>query len=133
MIPDSGINNAVVMVQKNRGSLTYQIDFEKKRIVGLIDDLEAVKQAVYIILKTERFDFPVFSWNYGFEGKKLIGKPFELVLLETERLITEALTQDDRITDAINFEFTRDGKKLKADFTVVSIFGNFPATKEVNY
>ena len=133
MIPDSGINNDVVMIQKNRGSLTYQIDFDKKRIVGLIDGIEAVKQAAYLILKTERFDFPVFSWNYGFEGKKLIGKPFELVLLESERLITEALTEDDRITDVIDFEFTREGKKLKADFMIVSIFGNFPGTKEVSY
>ena len=31
---------------------TYKINFEEKRIIGEIDDLEAVKQAVYKILHT---------------------------------------------------------------------------------
>lgn len=133
MTPNSGINNKATIVKKSRSSRTFQVDFDKKRIVGFIDNIEAVKQAAYLILKTERFDFPIFSWNYGFEEKQLIGKPYELVLLESERLIKEALIQDDRITDVIDFEFTQNGKKLNADFTIVSIFGDFSAQKEVSY
>ena len=51
---------------------TYKINFEEKRIIGEIDDLEAVKQAVYKILHTERFNSLLYSWDYGVEFENLI-------------------------------------------------------------
>lgn len=39
------------------------------------------------------------------ELQDLIGKPMDYVMVEVERRITEALTQDDRIDSVDNFEF----------------------------
>ena len=34
---------------------TWQIDFERERVAGNVDGLEAMKQAIFKILNTERF------------------------------------------------------------------------------
>ena len=116
----------------NEPSKTFALDMDKKRVVGTIDGLEAVKQAAYLIFRTERFYYPIFSWNYGIETRKLIGKPMALVIAESERYIKEALTQDDRITDVVDFSFEVDKKKLMVKATVFSIFGDFAVENEVS-
>lgn len=99
---------------------------------GYIDQIEAVKQAVLVILDVSRFDNPVVSWNFGNELSKLIGQPMDLAIVEVERYLREALTQDDRISDVINFEFTEKRNALLVEFTVVSTFGNFATETEVS-
>lgn len=99
---------------------------------GYIDQIEAVKQAVAIILDVNRFDNPTVSWNFGHELNQLIGQPMELVIPESERYIREALTQDDRITDVVDFEFTEQGSKLLVNYRVVTIYGDFTQESEVN-
>lgn len=129
MIP---ANSTVILATvKNLPSKTFRFDIETKRIVGFIDKLEAVKQAAYFIFENERFENLIYSWNYGFEGNKLYGLPMELAVVELERYVTEALTQDDRITEIIDFVYTEDGNNLTAAFTVVSTEGSFEADVEV--
>ena len=86
---------------------TYKIDFEKQKIVGYTDNVEALKQAIILMLSIERYDFIVYSWNYGIELKNLHGKDTSYVMAELERVITEALLQDDRIKSVENFIFDR--------------------------
>ena len=93
--------------------------------------MEAVKQAVYLILSTERYQYIIYSWDYGVELLDLIGKPVPYVMSELQRRIKEALTQDDRITDVVDFEFEQHGKQLHTKFTVVSNVGNLPVALEV--
>lgn len=99
---------------------------------GYIDQIEAVKQTVLIILDVARFDNPVVSWNFGNELNKLLGQPMDLAITETERYLREALTQDDRINDVVDFEFTKQGCKLLASYRVVTIYGDFTNETEVN-
>ena len=61
----------------------------------------------------------------------LIGKPMPYVMSELPRRIQEALTQDDRIDDVVDFEFEQHGKKLHTTFTVVTNVGNIPTELEV--
>lgn len=96
------------------------------RIIGYVDDLESIKQAIYLILSTERYQYLIYSWDYGVELIDLIGKPMPYVIAEVPRRITEALTQDDRIKDVVDFEFEAKGNKLNVTFTVVSNSGNIP-------
>lgn len=110
---------------------TYKIVVESDRISGYSDDLEAIKQAIYLILSTERYQHIIYSWDYGVELLDLIGKPMPYVMSELPRRITEALTQDNRITDVTNFEFTKKGNKLHATFTVVTNVGNISSSLEV--
>lgn len=110
---------------------TYKIVLEKDRVSGYADDLEAIKQAIYLILSTERYQHIIYSWDYGVELLDLIGKPIPYVMSEIPRRITEALTQDNRITDVTDFEFVKQGKKLLTTFKVVTNIGNISSTLEV--
>lgn len=111
---------------------TFKIDGrEYDRLNGNIDELQSVIQAVYLILSTERYMHPIYSWDYGVELLDLIGKPMTYVMSELPRRIEEALTQDNRITGVQNFEFDKNGKKLHVSFEVITDLGNIPSDLEV--
>lgn len=116
-------------------SRTYKIavtDGEKDdRLIGYTDDLNAIQQAIYLILSTERYMYPIYSWNYGVELVDLIGKPMPYVMSEIPRRIKEALTQDSRINNVKDFEFEKNGKKLHVTFTVETKIGEIPSELEV--
>lgn len=114
-------------------SLTYGLDLELNQMgPEQVDNLAAVKQAVYKILLTERYQYPIYSWNYGIETMDLYGKPLSYVRPELERRVREALLQDDRITSVDNFTFdTLERNALTASFTVHTIYGDFDTTKAV--
>ncbi|MDU5598369.1 MAG: DUF2634 domain-containing protein [Lachnospiraceae bacterium] len=112
-------------------SNTFFIDFEKGRISGFVDEREAVKQAIMLILNTERYKFLIYSWNYGIELEELIGTHPDIVEDEVERLISEALLQDDRITAVYDFEFSRNKDTLLVNFKVDSIYGDIDVETEV--
>lgn len=113
------------------GNKTYKLDFKSNRIDGFTDELDAIKQTIYIILSSERFEHNIYSWDYGVELVDLYGKPLPYVISELKRRITEALTQDDRIDTVTDFEFTKNGKRLYTTFTVVTTKGNIPTDLEV--
>ena len=112
-------------------SNTFFIDFEKGRISGFVDEREAVKQAIMLILNTERYKFLIYSWNYGIELEELIGTHPDIVEDEAERLISEALLQDDRITAVYDFEFSRNKDTLLVSFKVDSVYGDIDIETEV--
>lgn len=137
LLPDTSLTDGgsvAVATKASYPSQTYKMRIEEESVAGTItDDIEAVQQAVYKILNTERYRFPIYSWNYGVELADLFGKPMPFVLPEVPRRIKEALTQDDRITDVTDFDLSYDRHgSLLAKFTVISIYGSFAAEKEVN-
>lgn len=117
--------------EEQQPSLTYGIDFERGRIRGMIDELEAVKQAVFLILQTERYRYLIYSADYGSELEGLIGRDPLFVQSEIKRRIREALMQDDRIEDVTNFRLRFNGDNVLVRFTVISIFGEIEAEQEV--
>ena len=46
-------------------SYTYKLDIDKGRIKGMTDEADAMLQAVYLILSVERYQYPIYSYNYG--------------------------------------------------------------------
>lgn len=134
MIPKSSIilrdENFEIRQQPTK---TYQMDFENKRVIGNVEGLEAMKQAVFKILNTERYQYLVYSWNYGSEFHDLFGMPISYVCPELERRITEALTWDKRIKEVTNFSFDTSQRGIvKASFTVHTIYGDMTTEKAVN-
>lgn len=120
------------ITEVNYPSRTYKLILNKDRISGYTDDLDAIKQAIYLILSTERYQHIIYSWDYGVELLDLIGKPMPYVMSELPRRIKEALIQDNRISDVIDFEFKQQGKQLHTTFTVVSNVGNISTELEVD-
>jgi phage baseplate assembly protein W len=112
-------------------SLTYKINFEDETIVKTTDDLEAIKQAVYKILNTERYQYLIYSWNYGIELQDLFVMPLPYVYSELKRRITEALTWDDRIEKVTDFTFSHKRGEVSMTFTVNTVAGNFEAERTV--
>ncbi|MFC0414507.1 DUF2634 domain-containing protein [Cytobacillus solani] len=113
-------------------SLTYKIDFQKKRMSGMTDQLAAIKQAVFIILHTERFKHMIYNDHFGIELENLIGTNPIYVKSELARRITEALLQDDRITSIEDFQFIFNEHNVQVTFTVETEYGSFQEATEVN-
>lgn len=113
---------------------TYKMNLESNLIRGYTDGQEAMKQAIYKILNTERHQYVMYSWNYGIELLDLYGEPVSYVCPELERRITEALTWDDRIQSVDNFEFNISKKgEILVTFTAHTVFGDVVAEKVVNF
>jgi len=130
MIPQ-GTGEILIQEFTEPTSRTYKLNIDRETITGYIDGKEAMIQAIYLILNIERYDYLIYSWNYGIELKDLFGQPTFYVMAELERRITEALTADSRVTGVDNFEITREGKKVHAKFTVHTIFGDLEGEKVV--
>lgn len=113
-------------------SKTFRLDTETKRVVGTVDGLEAIRQTVFCILNTERFDWLIYSWNYGVEFKNLFGKSTGLVKAKIKKRIKEALQQDDRIQSVDTFSFESNRQSLHVRFMVHTILGEIVVEKEVN-
>jgi hypothetical protein len=119
------------IVEEQQPSLTFGIDFDRGRVIGMIDGLEAVKQAVFLILHTERYRYLIYTPDYGAELEGLIGRDQLFVQSELKRRIREALMQDDRIEDVANFGIEFSGDSALVRFTVISTFGSFEVEREV--
>ena len=120
-----------VVTQPNR---SHKMDIDKNRINGMCDGYDAVKQSIYKILNTERYQHLIYSWNYGVELSDLIGQPTSYVCSEVQRRITEALLQDDRIESVTDFEFDINKKhEVVCTFVVHTIFGEITSQKGVTY
>lgn len=115
-------------------SLNYQMNIDDETIINKCDEIEAMKQVIYKILNTERYQYLIYSWNYGIELADLFGEPVYYVVPELERRITEALMQDERIESVTDFEFdTSKRGTVVCTFTTNTIFGEVDAERTVLY
>ena len=113
---------------------TYKMNLASELVRGYTDYQEAMKQAIYKILNTERYQYVMYSWNYGIELLDLYGEPVSYVCPELEHRITEALTWDDRIKSVYNFEFNISKKgEILVTFTAHTVFGDVVSEKVVNF
>ena len=85
-------------------SLTYAMNMNTKRIQGTVDDLDAVIQTIYKILNTERYEYEIYSWDFGIELVDLYGKDITDVVPELQRRIEDALSTDERIVACGDFK-----------------------------
>jgi len=129
MIPDNSIATDLIITKQVETSKTYKL-YDNK-IQGHINGLEALQQAIYKVLNTERYEYPIYSFSYGINIERLIGKDPAYAKSELQREITECLLRDERITDVSDFEFSVEGDEMLCSFKVTSIFGEINANKEV--
>lgn len=134
MIPSTvGFLNRDFEIRQQQ-SLTYKMQQNSGLIRGHTDGLDAVRQAIYKIIMTERYQYVMYSWNYGIELHDLFGEPVTYVCPELKRRISEALLCDDRIEGVDNFEYDLSRKGIvHVSFTAHTIFGDVQAEREVNF
>ena len=134
MIPSTNNILSTNLKVERQPSKNYKMHIEADTIGGTCDKLESMHQVIYKILNTERYEYIIYSWNYGIELLDLYGEPVTYVCSEVQRRITEALVQDDRINSVDNFEFDLTEKRtVKVTFTVHTIFGELEKEKVVNF
>ena len=91
----------------------------------IVEGNEAIKVWCYKALKTERFLYSIYSWEFGTELYELTGKPYSKALIESEaiRYIKEALLVNEYILDVNVSNVGFDGSKLTATAIVTTVYG----------
>lgn len=107
-------------------SLTYRLDLEAGRIVGRVDKLEAVNQAIRKAIITPRFKCLIYDNQYGSEVEEAIitkdASP-EYIEAVTEGFIKDALRPDTRILSIYDFQFEFREDRAYVFFRADTIFG----------
>lgn len=130
MLPQGGSIGAASADIRQQPSRTYAIS--GNRITGMIDGLDAVKQAVFKALQTNRFEHLIYSGNYGNELNAGIGlNPAATQSIVTRR-IKEALLPDERIRSIEGVQIEANGDSMTVSFTVVSQYGTFQTGVNLN-
>lgn len=132
VLPDSGnvnISTGVTFIQQP--SLTWYINKETNRIQGQTDGLQAVQQAVEIILNVDRFRWQIYSPNSGMQWEGLLGQNPGYVASEVQRRIKDALSVDERVLGISNFQYTMNGNTMTCSLTVNTVYGQTQNTVEV--
>jgi hypothetical protein len=120
------------MEEAQQPSLTYKLDLVNGRIGAVkVDGLDAVKQTVFKILSTTRFEHLIYSTDYGNEADVGAVRGRAVFETEIERWVKEALQQDDRIASVSQFTFSYDLDAAVVSFAVESDYGNYTDTLEV--
>ena len=93
----------------------------------ILEKNEALKVWIYKALKTERFDYLAYSWQYGIELKPFIGKVMSVQerYSELKRVITECLMVNPYIVsiDSFTIEEERHGEMVRLTIGLTSIYG----------
>lgn len=129
MLPDY---NTVYQQDNIMPSKTYYINRNTNRISGYIDDKDAIIQAIYLILSTERYESVIYNWYYGTEFDSLVGKDRDFVKSELKRRIAEAILEDDRILDVTDFDISFNKDVANVVFLVETNIGDININWEVN-
>lgn len=115
-------------------SKNYRIVLSRDQVAGYVEEIEAMKQAIYLLLSVERYDYSIYTFNAGSEFRKLIGKPTSYVVSEVKNVITNCLLQDDRITAVDSFNIRVTGKGVVTVWYIAhTIFGEIEEQREVFY
>ncbi|MGL5973436.1 MAG: DUF2634 domain-containing protein [Oscillospiraceae bacterium] len=92
---------------------------------GFCDDEYALKQAIFLILNTDKDLYEMFGVNYGNKLNSLIGRDINYIKLMAPSLIKDALLNDDRVIDVKDFRFKVLNEIVNIDFRVVWENGQF--------
>ncbi|KUR60963.1 DUF2634 domain-containing protein [Bacillus safensis] len=105
-------------------STTYRIDFETGRLTGeTISGIEAIRQFIYMTLRTERYAHPIYSHDIGTEIQELLTDTEatdEYKEMEIPRLLEEALLVDERIDHIEELEVTKQNDSFHVKLAIVT-------------
>lgn len=118
------INNGIEFV--SYPSRTYLV--QNNRIIGMGDNYEAVKQAVEIIFSVERFQWQIYTPNFGTDYSGIIGITPQVAANILRKRAEDAIKTDDRMTGITDYTWDAGGDHLTVSFTVNTVYGAVPQT-----
>ena len=121
------------MVKDNSFPLYREIAWDFKRDIPILENgdfkivegNEAIKVWVYKALLVPRYNYSIYSWNYGSELMDLIGKAYtpQLTKSEAKRYIEEALKINPYILDVNVIDTDFKDSVLSANVKITTIYG----------
>jgi len=120
------ISIAEVQDAQEKPSKTYRLDLDAGKIVGTVDGIEAVQQAIRKAIITPRFKCLIYDNQYGSEIEDaVIAKDASREYAESviEGFVKDALAPDSRILECHDFSVTFEGDEAHIEFTADTIFG----------
>ena len=126
------------IVKDNSFPLYREIAWDFKRDIPILENgdfkivegNEAIKVWVYKALLVPRYNYSIYSWNYGSELMDLIGKAYtpQLTKSEAKRYIEEALKINPYILDVNVIDTDFKDSVLSANVKIVTIYGESEVT-----
>lgn len=109
----------------------YAWDFDKDDFLlkdgkfQIVSGIEALKIWIWKALKTERYRYPAYSFDYGSEIDTLTGKAYTKAIMksEIERYLKEALLISPYIKAVGNISIDTSGSSITIEFNVSSVYG----------
>ena len=121
------------VVKDNAFPLYREIAWDFKRDIPVLENgdfkivegNEAIKVWVYKALLVPRYNYSIYSWNYGSELMDLIGKAYtpQLTKSEAKRYIEEALKINPYILDVNVIDTDFKDSILSANVKITTIYG----------
>lgn len=105
---------------------TYKLDLDKGRIIGFIEDEEALNLAAMKALYTPRFDCYAYDDQYGSEIARLLGDPDvtqEYIEAEMEFMLADALCADGRFFGIEDLKMRFEGDEAWFSFIADTTIG----------
>ena len=128
------ISNNIDKVKVNNSFPLYKEvawDFEKDIPIlengdfKIVEGNNAIKVWVYKALLTPRYNYSIYSWDYGSELMDLVGKAYTTSLTkeEAKRYIKEALLINPYILEVTVVDTSFNNGLLSADIKLLTIYG----------
>lgn len=128
MTPTTTTTVSQIITQDQLPSKTYAIDWDANSISGYVEGQDAVIQAMEKILRTDRFAYLIYSWQYGMEWNRDDLEQSHVTALQTA--LSQALCQDARILSISDVAVEKSGRNgVHLTFTATTIYGS--TTQEV--
>ena len=91
----------------------------------IVEKNEAIKVWIYKALLTPRYQYSIYTWDYGSELMDLIGKAYtpQLTKSEAKRYIEEALKINPYILEVTVLDTSFNNGILGADIKLLTIYG----------
>ena len=129
-IDEVKIDNTFPLYKEVAWNFKRNIPIIENRDFKIVEGNEAIKVWVYKALLTPRYQYSIYTWNYGSELLSLIGKAYtpQLTKSEAKRYIEEALKINPYILEVnvLDTDF-KDGV-LSASIKIVTIYGESEVT-----
>ena len=106
---------------------TYKMDWNKKRISGMIDDAEAASQAIVKALMTRRFAYVIYDDDYGCDIANKIGNTSltkDYMDSDIPAMIEDMLLADETVIGIGDVEYEMlSGDSVAIKFVAYTIYG----------
>ncbi len=107
---------------------TYRMDFKNKRIIGMVDGVEAAAQAMFKALQTRRFAYLIYDDQYGCDIFNKIGNlNLTQSYLESDlpSMIEDTFLNEEMVRGINDLEFDIiSGDSVAIQLAVSTIYGD---------